>query len=336
MVPLHAGLAHALLDIGREVGRRAMPGLPTPSLVLWADLLRVVPDDGLPVADLASAARISRRAAKAWLGMEKLGWLELRGPTPRTGTVHLTPLARSARRSWGELIASAEEVWCARTGAASATLREALEAFVARLPIELPHYPVPYGPADPSAIGGGSVPAKPGPPRIPPHGADWEPVPRVGADSARGLHLHALLSQALMAFTIDYEEAAGFPMAVAALLAAAMPNGAEPLSHLPPGLGVNGTGKSLLERHGVVQVTGSGQHRTAALTGRGRLIRDAHPAKVAAVDPLWRQRYGEDAVDALADALRSVDERLEVGLPDHVLVRFAPGLGFRDISISGA
>lgn len=66
-----------------------------------------------------------------------------------------------------------------------------------------------------------------------------------------------------MAFTIDYEEQAGFPMAVAAMLAQAMAGGPLPLDEVPPMLGVNGSGKSLLERHRVAQVTGKGKQRLA-------------------------------------------------------------------------
>ncbi len=335
MVPLSACLARALLDASRELERQGAAGDWPPSLLLWANLLRVIPADGLPVADLPAAARISRRAAKAWLGLERLGWLELTGPTSRSQVVRLTSIGRSARDAWADLVPLAEQASTARMGKGSATsLRRALEGFVGALAVELPHYPMPYG-TDPSAVGGQSVPAKPGPPRIPAHGADWVPVVRTGGgESVHALPLHALLSQALMAFAIDYEELALFPMAMAAMLATSLPSGSRPLAELPPVLGVNGTGKSLLERHGVVQVTGSGRLRTAHLTDRGRRISQGHRANLEAAESVWRTRYGTDLVEPLATALRSVDEKLDDDLPAYVIVRFTPGLGFQDVSLS--
>src|SRR5215210_5556691 len=66
-----------------------------------------------------------------------------------------------------------------------------LEALVSQLELEHPHFPVPYGTADPTFTGG--------------PGVDWKPVPR-GLDSSIGdLPISALLSQALVAFAIEYE-----------------------------------------------------------------------------------------------------------------------------------
>ena len=214
------------------------------------------------------------------------------------------------------------------------TLRAALQALVGRLDIELPHYPMIYGTADTRAAGGRAVAARPGPPRIPAHGTDWVPVIRKEEDTTTGLPLHALLSQALMAFTIDYEERSLFSLAVSATVARCMPDGALALDQVPPILGVNGTGKTSLERHGAVRVTGTGQERVAHLTSVGVEMRERHAPIVADVEGMWRDRYGQEIVDDLAASLRRVDSRLGGDLPDHVLVRHAVGRGFGDVSFS--
>ena len=60
-----------------------------------------------------------------------------------------------------------------------------LEALVARLELEHPHFPVRYGGSDPSFTGG--------------PGVDWKPVPRESGSNVTGLPMTALLSQALVA-----------------------------------------------------------------------------------------------------------------------------------------
>ena len=164
MPPLSALLAHALLDINREFERNGAQAGARPSLLLWADFLRVIPDEGVSVTDLPPSARISRRAVKPWLGLAKRGWLEVEAEAPRVKVVRLTEIGRRTRDRCGALIVFTEREWCAKIGEPGMkALRAALEAFVSRLDVELPHYPITYGSADPSALGGVSVAAQPGP-----------------------------------------------------------------------------------------------------------------------------------------------------------------------------
>lgn len=202
------------------------------------------------------------------------------------------------------------------------------------LELELAHYPITYGASDWSVLGGPWVAAKPGPPRIPAHGADWVPVVRSDGDTVGRLPLSALLSQALMAFLVDFEDRMPFPMAVAALLAQSMPAGAVPLTDVPPVLGVDGAGTSGLERHGVVEVTGTGGQRVARLTPTGVRIRDAYEPTVDDVERSWRTRYGDETVRDLATALAGIDAKLPDALPDHVFVRHVMGVGLHDVSMA--
>ena len=329
--PLPVSLAHVLLEFNRRFEAHGSEEGERPSLLMWANLLRVIPDDGIALRDLPAAARISRRAVRSWVGrLATRGWIQVDVPAPRAKVVRPTETGRRARDTWGDLVAATERDWPVD---GIETLRDALEELVRRLDFELPHYPMTYGGSDNSALGGSARRAQPGPPRIPPHGTDWVPVVRTGPGSARGLRLHALLSQALMAFTIDHEERAyGFPMGVAAQLARAMPTPSVPFDTLRAILSVRGDGRSGLERHGFVRVSENG--RTATLTDRGVWVRDAYEPGIVEVTQAWRDRYGADVVDALTANLATVDEQLAHDLPDHVLIGHSPRDGFADVSFS--
>lgn len=328
--PLPVLLAHVLLDINRQFERAGAAIGEEPSLLVWADLLRVIPDVGILLTDLPAAARISRRAVKAWLTLEGQGWLRVDASGPRAKLVTLTEQGRERRDRWGELIAATERTWSARVGNTRG-LRAGLEALVGQLDLELPHYPMVYGASDLRALGGRAIAAKQGPPRIPPHGSDWVPVVRTDNENVVRLPLHALVSQALMAFTIDYEEEASFSMAMAAMLGRAMPTRAVPVESLPRVLGVNGSGKSGLERHGFVRVSGD---REAGLTDVGLRVRDAYQPVLASVTRSWRARFGDDLVNGLVTSLADVEDHLSGDLPDQVIVRYASGLVFRDVSFA--
>src|SRR5687768_1394166 len=81
--PLPVRLAHVLLDINRAFERNAERSGEHPSLVTWANLLRVIPDEGISVTELAPAARVSRRVVQAWLRNPKQHCLEIDDLAPR-------------------------------------------------------------------------------------------------------------------------------------------------------------------------------------------------------------------------------------------------------------
>ena len=137
----------------------------------------MIGDEGISVTDLPAAARVSRRAVQASLVLSRRGWLEV----DATKVVRLTDSGRRVRDEYGERVAERERTWSADIRG-SDELRDALAALVGRLDLELPHYPITYGSADPRATGGNARPAKAGPPRIPAHGTDWAPVLRANSD----------------------------------------------------------------------------------------------------------------------------------------------------------
>src|SRR5262249_2774555 len=153
---------------------------------------------------------------------------------------------RRRRAACAQQLAQAEHAWRARLGDDLVTAaRLSLEALVSQLDLELPHFPTGYGPADGSVTGGGrwgrlhalrraGMPglvfaaaeerrgadawevASGGALYVAATGQDWKPIRRDEGDTVTALPLSALLSQALMAFTIDYEGSGGLSLAATA------------------------------------------------------------------------------------------------------------------------
>ena len=321
--PLSTLLSRAFAAFDRGVGE--LRSLTQPSLGIWSNVLRAIPDDGLDRRDFSKRTVLSKRAASGVLrDSERLGWLAVEKKSgARTAAVRLTPAGRRARDAVAALIQDVETDWEARFGSERmATLREALAALVAQFDIELPWCLTGYGPADASITGGNHIAAKSGPPRIPHHGQDWPVVLREPNVDLLQRPLPALLSQALAGFTIDYEwEIFGYGAGLNAT--------ANLLQHIPDdGISlrdatsrgeVSGNGKAGAERHLVVVVEPGKPRdleRRVLLTPKGRRARDSYAYLVTQVEREWRERYG-DCVGELRAALEAVDDQLGEDLPDY-------------------
>lgn len=296
-LPLNVLLSHALLDLTRCCERAGAE-----EVVLWADLLRVIDDDaGVARRALPGLARLSKRAVNTTVnGLARHGWARV-----EDGLVRLDDVARDARDRWGTAIVTAESAW-----PRASSVRGALEELVSRLPLEHPHYPCGYGTAD-WRITGGS-------------GADWKAVHRdLTADTVASVPLLALLSQALVAFALEFESRMPFALLVGVHLEAAFADGWAALADAPPALRIAGDGRSSLERHGAVTVDRAGR---VSLTATGRRLRDAYQPTVEAVERSLAPSAG----------LRTALERLDVhhaGHADHPDVRYVGGhVGFAEVS----
>ncbi len=318
MTGLDALFAHVLLDFSDAVARSSGSG-ESPSLAQWSNFLRVMPDQSIALNDIAIAARVSRRVIKSRRGMPA-DWVEVTSGTPRNAAWRLTESGRRAREAGRAAVATTETAWLRAVGAAATKpLRQAAELFVSALELELSWYPMPYGPADRSAAGGSSVPAKDGPPRLPAHGADWKPVVRAAdADTVSDVPLYALMSQGYVAFQIEYEQLAGYPKVSVDSVVRAFPAPRMSLAALPARLGVDGSGRPPLERHGVVQVDMAANE--AVLTSQGRDLVENHAARVQTIEADWRARYSPGVTDGIQAALTAVNAELPQDLPDHVFV----------------
>ena len=325
--PLSSLLSHvfAAFDRDYEDARR----LPQPSLGIWSNVLRAIPDAGLSRRELPKRTILSRRGASAVVrDLERLRWLTVEKIESKRGAamLHLTSAGRAARDAAPKLIESVESDWETRFGPQRmATLCQALAALVAQFDIELPWYLTGYGLADASVTGGNHIAAKPGPPRIPHHGKDWPVVLRPpGNPSAApsSFPLPALVSQALAAFTIDYEWdifGYGAGLQATANLLQYTPDDGISLGDASARGDVRGNGKAGLERHLVVVVEPgrpSDSSRRVLLTPKGKRARDSHAHLLTQVERDWHERYGT-CVQELRTTLESLDDQLGEGLPNY-------------------
>ncbi|MGH3165165.1 MAG: hypothetical protein ACRDN0_04615, partial [Trebonia sp.] len=138
-------MPHQTTDHGLAPGApRGAPWLT--SLVMWANCVRHVPDDGITVAELTRSARRGTNLD----GMRRWGYVTLTSPSGevagRAGrasalpkikpdtVVRLTEWGRTASRIWADLDGVIEARWQARLGAETAGgLRDALAAVVRQL-----------------------------------------------------------------------------------------------------------------------------------------------------------------------------------------------------------
>ncbi|HUR79016.1 MAG TPA: hypothetical protein VMZ22_13795 [Acidimicrobiales bacterium] len=295
---LNVLLARPLISLTRAY-ERADP--EAPSLPFCANLLRVLDTDAVDVRALPGRARISKRAVRTLVRAAKQRALV----NNDAKLVQLTAHGAALRDRSAATLATAEANWHE-----SGAVRKALQKIIGQFDLEHPHYLAQYGPADLSAIGG----------RHPGHGQDWKPVRREGP--LDDLPLTALLSQALMEFTISYESGQTFALAWTIHALRHIPDAGVAFAHAPVRARLSGDGRSTLERHGAVTVVKG----VAKLTGGGKVYRDAYAPNVARVEQEWRDRYGDSTVTAARKALTALNAELEAGLADHPVLTWRDGL----------
>ena len=296
--PLSTLLANAL---GRFESVYATNGVPP--LVVWSNLLRVLSDGGVPTRALPARAVMSKRVVRvATRNLERHGVVNT-----VDRSVHLTDAGQAAYSSGHKRVAVASQGW-------SPQLRKALEAIVSQIDIELPHFPTGYGQGDSSFTGGNFIPAAPGPPAIPAHGQEW-PVVMRDVSAVTSLPISALLSQALIAFTINYDlDAEGVfgGLGNAVRFFQHVPDTGMPLAAARKTGDVRGTGRSNFERHRLVDV----EDGVALLTARGKRVRDRYPAHTFVIEANWAGRYGASLVQTLRSELEALSIDDQPDFPD--------------------
>ncbi len=276
------GLVRAYVEEGAD-------GIHMPSLDLWANFLRVLDREGVDCKELPALLRLSKRAVRTRITTAaRRGWAEERKSGRGHAAVLLTARAATVAARWKSLQDDGEERWRAQAGADRArTLRVCLEDLVARLPSEHPHYPAGYGPADATITGG--------------NGQDWKAVPRSDGDTVTGLPLSALVSQALVAFAMRYEDRALVALSLSMNVIQRIPSEGRAVRELGDSVGV-----SALARHGFLRVSGAGGSETVSLTAKGTAVKNAYEERVEAVEGEWRRHFGEARITALRRALEDV------------------------------
>lgn len=141
------------------------------------------------------------------------------------------------------------------------------------------------------------------------------------------LPLTALVSQALVAFTLEFEDevaAAGYPevsLALGSNLLRFLDQDGRRVGELADLAGVTKQAISqqvaYLQRHGHVAVDVDPDDRRAKsvrLTPLGAEARDVCRPLFATIEQRWRERHGDETVSRLRDAL----ELITAGLDDHL------------------
>jgi methyltransferase (TIGR00027 family) len=321
-------LPHRTTNDGPSPGAAA--GVPwLTSLLMWANCLRQLPDEGITVAELRRRARTGTNLD----GMRRWRYVSYapdpgRGKRPRPdATITPTAAGRRAREVWQAATEETESRWRTRFGpAAFDGLRAALAGVVAGLDPALP---------DCLPILGHGLRSKfePAPPSDPQQTADPQ-------DPAELLPLWALLSRPLLAFALEYERAPGPALAVSAnVLRVLSPDGIR-TRDIPARAGVSkeavAMAVGLLAESGLATEgpdPDGGRFKVTRLTAAGAAARDAYPRRAAAIEADWCARFGPGRIEALRAALEPLaagdPPPLSAGLepyPDNWRARVKPPL----------
>jgi methyltransferase (TIGR00027 family) len=348
-------LPHRTTNDGRSPGAPAAAPWLT-SLLMWANCLRQLPDDGITVAELRRRARTGTNLD----GMRRWGYVSYapgpgRGKRPRPdATVTPTPAGRRARAVWAAATEQTETRWRVRFGAAAIDdLRAALADVVARLDPALPDCLPILGYAlrsafEPEATTAHEMPDPGTPdPRTPgPQASDLQasdpqapnpqaPNPQAAPDAqgppdpqdVSDLPLWALLSRPLLAFAVEYERAPGPSLALGAnVLRVIGPDGVR-TRDLPALAGISKEAVAMavgrLTESGLATEgpdPEGGRFKITRLTVAGVAARAAYADRAAAIEAGWRARLGAGRVAALRAAL----EPLAAGDPPLLFAALEP------------
>jgi Leucine carboxyl methyltransferase len=320
------------------------------SLVMWANCLRHVPDDGITVAGLHAVARTGTNLG----GMRRWRYVTY---TPDPGgskpprpdaTVRLTAGGRQARDVWNGVPAGIEQRWRDRFGAPAVDgLRAALATVVAELDPRLPDclpilnpglFSRPDLPATPDAPATPAIPAAPAIPATPdalatPDPASpnatplTSPASSVSESPSVTLPLWALLSRTLLAFAAEFEDDSGRSLAISANLLRILTEDGVRSRDVPALAGISKAavaitmGRATKQGLVVEEPDPAGTRwKITRLTSSGARAQRTYYGLTGAIEHGWRSRFGAARVAALRDAL----EPLAVGDPPPLFGGLTP------------
>jgi DNA-binding MarR family transcriptional regulator len=271
----------------RTGNKRGGSGVWLTSMVMWSNFIRLIPPEGVALAVVRPNSKITNFA-----GLQRWRYVTVEPDQ----TVQLTSGGRRAQEVWQPLAGQIEQRWRERFGDAAID--------------ELRH-----------ALGNVAGPALPA----------YLPVVRF-ADGMRASHvrgvpgavaedLAALLSQPLLAFTLEYEEESEVSLAIGADVLRVLSADGVSLRDLPALSGVSKeaitAAINFLRRQGyaVIQPDPARRSKLVRLTAKGLAAQEAHRKLVKAIEQRWRKRLGGD-LDRLTKALIS-GRQLALGLQPY-------------------
>jgi DNA-binding MarR family transcriptional regulator len=281
------------------------------SQAMWANFMQFVGGDGVPLHEVDDLARITNLAGLQRWGYITLGPHPADGPPPPRGDwiVRPTRAGRRAQEMWEPLAGIIEDRWRARFGGpAIATMRDALQAPATQLGAGLPRYlPVVKNQMFADI-------------------AHLRPRPPAGEGSSADLSV--LLSQVLLAFTLDFEHESAVSLAIGANALRVLTAEGVRVRELPYLTGVSKEALSMaagiLTRRSCAVVgpdPAASRGKLIRLTPRGRSAQDEYIRLLDVVEQRWRARFGPGTIDTLRRSLLSVTGQHDGGRP-----RLAQGL----------
>jgi DNA-binding MarR family transcriptional regulator len=218
-----------------------------------------------------------------------------------------------AQEIWRPLVREIEARWMERFGAAEVTaLRELLQEIVEELDLDLPYYLPVLGHGMVARVSFGEMVAAEG----------------RGGETAAGLPFYALVSQVLLAFTLEFEREAEVSLALSANVVRILDESGVRRRDLPRLSSISREAVSMslsfLEKRGYVTVEPDprgGRTALVRLTQTGREAQATYHRLAAEIEERWCVRFGNDVIDDLRRSL----ERL-VGEPGAASSRLFTGL----------
>jgi DNA-binding MarR family transcriptional regulator len=277
-------------------------------MAMWVNCMRLVPDDGIPVRELIRRSQLSSKSMQGVLTRMSSWWGYLTIDTASdveglsSKVVRPTRAGRAAQGTWQPLDGLIEQRWCDRFGADQiARLRAALSDLVCQFDVVMPDY-LPVGEARLERQGTRSDDRQPA--------ADWS--------------LSALLSKALLAFGVDYNDASDLAMgiytagqqsrlAISANIVRVLADPGVRVADLPERCGVakmtigNWLNSLVTHRYAIVGPDPVGSsYKVVRLTPQGHDARDAYQHWIKDVELRWQQRYSLETVRELHSSLEAI------------------------------
>lgn len=322
----------------------------TLSMVLWSNLVRFVTAGAISVRDLAHRALAPETQIRFQLGcLERWGFVVLRAdsgderPVP-TGVQHkssrmlrdgwgsgrgvrsawkvlLTEKGRMAGEVWPLLFGEVERRWRERFGDDIASLREGLEQILGQVDLELPE-------GLPSA---------------------WETTltyPARTSNRNGPLLLPALLSQTLLAFTLEFDRLSHAPLRICASTLRVLGEEPIPAADIPRLTGsspeTSGIGWQIKPYIVVEPHPSGGRGKFVRLSPLGLSAQRRYRHLIAEIEKGWEAKFGGEKVHRLREALLNLfvaqaSDRLLISdalVPADGTLRSgkqAPALGRRDV-----
>jgi hypothetical protein len=279
-----------------DVGRR----LPI-SMTMWSNFLRFV-GDGITVSDLVEAAGIPKSKTLSTVGgMERWRYVFLRPDSEpkRDGwgskrglrgewIVRPTPVGRKTQEIAPPLFGEIEARWEQRFGADTVeTLRHALRAVIDGLDIDLPEYLPIVGSAN---------------------GMRTELEHRTR--DATPSHLSALLSQVVLAYTVEYERLSELSLPLTANFVRVIDDTGLDVRDIPATAGVSKEATAMAVKYLAKTGYATADGKLVRLTPTGLQAQGTAPDLHARVERAWRSRELRKATQAILDQQTPLSEGL--------------------------